>query len=124
MLLLSKYIAKHEYKPNQKYFSIDDLIAGAKKITKGLGKKISISKKDRSFHFFKVRIGSKVKGRMIVFFVLENTKVVPLLIRLKKDKKIGMNMSPENPNVVSQINKNLDYVIKDIENDNFEEFEI
>jgi hypothetical protein len=59
-----------------------------------------------------------------VFIVSGNGKIVPLLIRLKKDKKLGMNMSANNPHVVDQLNKNLDRVLMDIENGNFEEFEL
>ena len=124
MLILSQYIAKHELMPLYQYFSIKDVIDGAKKVIKGLGQQISPSKAYKSFRFFKVRIGSSTKGRMIVFVLTENQKVVPLLIRLKKDKKMGMNMAANNPNVVTQIDKNLEQVIKDIENGHFEKFEL
>ncbi|MBD3330877.1 hypothetical protein GF354_05105 [Candidatus Peregrinibacteria bacterium] len=122
MLILSSYIANREFKPLQKSFSIDDLLDGARKVVKGLAQKVSIGRYD--FQFFKVRIGSKVKGRMIVFAVSKNQKIVPLLIRLKKDKKVGMNMSANNPFVVDQINRNLDQVLLDIEKGEFEEFEL
>jgi len=121
MLILSRYIAKHELRSLRQYFSIEDLIDGAKKVIKGLGQQISPYKNHKSFSFFKVRIGSSVKGRMIVF-VVSNKKVVPLLIRLKKDKKMGMNMSANNPDIVAQIDKNLTQVISDIESGDFEEF--
>lgn len=122
MLILSKYIIKHELKPLSKYFSIDDLIDGAKKVIKGLGQEVNPSKVPKSYKFFKVRIGGRVKGRMIVFIVAGNQKVAPILIRLKRDKKIGMNMSTSNPHVVELIDRNVQRVIKDIENGNFEEF--
>ena len=93
MLILSRYIAKHEFKPLQKYFNIDDLLNGARKVLNGLGQEVSALKRKDGYRFFKVRIGGRVKGRMIVFVVSESLKVVPLLIRLKKDKKLGMNMS-------------------------------
>lgn len=122
MLILSRYIAKHEFKPLQKVFKIDDLIDGARKVKRGLAKKIKAG--NSKFHFFKVRIGSKVKGRMIVFAVSRNNKIVPLLIRLKKDKKLGMNMSANNSAVIAQLDKNLNKVLIDIERGSFEEFEI
>ncbi|MFH1534247.1 MAG: hypothetical protein ABID64_04940 [Nitrospirota bacterium] len=122
MLILSSYIDKHELKPLQKYFSIDDLSRGAQKVLRGLGQKITPLKEKGEYHFFKVRIGNGVKGRMIVFVVSKSRKVVPLLIRLKKDKKMGMNMSANNPHVVSQIEKNLEHVIEDIEQGKFKEF--
>lgn len=121
MLILSRYIEKHEFCPLQKYFSTEDLLDGAQKVIKGLGQKISSANKN--FRFFKVRIGRGVKGRMIVFVVSQNKKVVPLLIRLKKDKKMGVNMSAQNPHVVSQIEKNLEHVIDDIKQGKFKEFD-
>jgi hypothetical protein len=124
MLILSHFIDKHEFKPLQKYFSTEDLKYGVKKILKGLGQKINPLKKNVGYHFFKVRIGKNVKGRMIVFVVLESKKVVPLLIRLKKDKKSGMNMSAQNPYIVARIENNLEYVIRDIEEGKFEEFDL
>lgn len=124
MLILTKYIAKHEFKPLQKHFTIEDIIEGGRKVVKGLGQKIKPHGKSVKFRFFKIRIGSAVKGRMIVFLVSENKKVVPLLIRLKKDKKLGMNMSADNPNVIAQIDKNLEHVLDDIAKGKAEEFEL
>lgn len=59
---------------------------------------------------------------MIVFVLTENKKVVPVLIRLKKDKIFGMNMAMNNPAVVSQINKNLDRILDDMGNKAYQEF--
>lgn len=120
MLILSDYIVKHELKPLKGQLESDDLLVGAKKVLNGLEKGINFRK---GFKFFKVRIGSKTKGRMIVF-VVAGKKVVPVLVRLKKDKKFGMNMSANNSVVIDQINKNLENVIKNIEEGNFQEFEI
>lgn len=122
MLILTQYISKHELKPLRKYFSVDDLVEGANKVVKGLGQQIKPAKDHKDFKFFKVRIGSSVKGRMIVFVVSSNSKVVPLLIRLKKDKQIGMNMAANNPLVADQVERNLAHVINDIENGKYEEF--
>lgn len=119
MLVLTKYILKNQLKPLSKHFTVKDLVKGARKVLKGLGNKIS-TPNNKNFSFYKVRIGSIVKGRMIVFLTTNN-KIVPLLIKLKKDKKMGMNMSANNPYVVEQIDKNLKQVIRDIENGDFEE---
>lgn len=61
---------------------------------------------------------------MIAFVVIGSHKVVPLLIRLKKDKKMGMNMSAQNPHVIVQIEKNLDHVLEDMKNGDFKEFDL
>ncbi|MEK7524244.1 MAG: hypothetical protein AAB588_04425 [Patescibacteria group bacterium] len=79
-------------------------------------------RKLQGFQFFKVNIGSRDGARMVVFVLTENKKVVPVLIRLKKDKRFGMNMAMNNPIVVDQINKNLDHILADIEKKRYEEF--
>jgi len=122
MLILSEYIAKHEFKPLRKYFNINDLLDGADKVLKNLAIPTKSPKNLPGFKFFKIRIGRKVKGRMIVFMVTENKKVVPILIRLKKDKVFGMNMAMNNREVVRQINTNLDHVLKDIQGKKYQEF--
>lgn len=124
MLILTSYIAKHEFEPLQKFFSIDDLLNSARKVLKGLGQQVTPLKSAHGYRFFKVRIGSGSKGRMIVIVISKNNKIVPLLIRLKKDKKFGMNMSAQNPNVVAQVEKNLEHVINDIEQKQFKEFDL
>ena len=122
MLIFSKYIAQHEFKPLKKHLKIEDIFEGARKAIKGLGQQIKLPNKNAKFYFAKVRIGTNNSGRMIVFLVAGNNKVVPLLIRLKKDKQLGMNMSANNPKVVTQMDKNLSHVLKDIEEGKFEEF--
>ncbi|MFA6305529.1 MAG: hypothetical protein WC651_02250 [Candidatus Gracilibacteria bacterium] len=122
MLVLTQYIAKHEFKPLQRFLGINDLSKGAEKVLKGLVPEIRPPQKIPSFKFFKVRIGKDNNSRMIVFVATENRKVVPVLIRLKKDKIFGMNMAMNTPKVVDQINKNLDHVLEDIEEERYQEF--
>ena len=122
MLIISKYIAKHELKPLLKHFGVDDIIEGAEKVLRNITIAIKPPQKLPGFQFFKVRVGEKDQGRMIVFMMIENRKVVPLLIRLKKDKIFGMNMAMNNPRVVDQIKKNLSRVLSDIQQKKYEEF--
>lgn len=124
MLIFPQYIAKHEWKPLRTYFDLEDIVNGARKVLKHLAQEIKPPRKLENFCFFKVRIGKKVHGRMIVFIVANNQKVVPLLIRLKKDKIFGMNMSMNNQEVVKQLNSNLDRVLDDIEKQRFTNYEI
>jgi hypothetical protein len=97
-------------------------LEGTGKVLKNLAIETKAPKNMSGFKFFKVRIGRKVKGRMIVFMVTENKKIVPILIRLKKDKIFGMNMAMNNQEVVRQINTNLDHVLKDIQSKKYQEF--
>ncbi len=124
MLVLSRYVAKHELAPLSRFVSLEDLLVGAQKIVKGLGVEVKAPVKTGAFRFFKVRIGQRGGGRMIVFFVTATQKVVPLLIRLKKDKVLGMNMAMNNPAVVDQVRKNMAHVLDDIKHGAFEEFSL
>ncbi len=120
MLILARYVATHELGPLSRYVTLDDVLEGARKVQKGLAQETKPPVK--GFRFFKVRIGARNSGRMIVFLATENQKVVPVLIRLKKDKIFGMNMAMNNPRVVQQMKKNMDTILDDIQNKNYEEF--
>jgi len=124
MLILTKYIAKKEYKPLNKHLNIDDLLDGAKRVIKGLAVETKPPRDIPNFRFFKVRIGKRNSVRMIVFLVTTNQKIVPVLIRLKKDKIFGMNMAMNNPYVVQQINKNLDRILDDLKNNDYQSFDL
>ena len=122
MLILTQYIAKREFKPLGRFVKLDELLDGARKVIKGLAVETAPPQKLHGFRFFKVRIGKKNSARMIVFVATENKKVVPVLIRLKKDKIFGMNMAMNNPEVVRQISANLDHVLADIQKKQYQEF--
>ncbi len=124
MLVLTEFIAKHELKPLSRYLELDDILAGAQKVIKGLAVETKPPRNLHGFRFFKVRIGKRGKARMIVFLVTENEKVVPVLIRLKKDKIFGMNMAMNNPEVVKKISANIDCILDDIKNKKYEEFKV
>ena len=120
MVILTQYVAKHEWALLRRVLTLEDVLEGAQKVHKGLGVEVkSILKGTR---FYKVRIGKKGDARMIVFLVTENQKIVPVLIRQKKDKIFGMNMAMNNPQVLEQIRKNLTHIVDDIEKGKYEEF--
>lgn len=120
MLILTDYIARHELERLEKHITISDILKGAEKVLKGLAVEIKAPAPD--FRFFKVRIGRHNAGRMVVFLVTASQKLVPLLIRLKKDKIFGMNMAMNNPAVVRQIDLNLERVLEDIKKKKVKEF--
>ena len=122
MLLLTKYIAKHELAPLSRFIDLEDLLDGAEKALKGLATEVKAPSNARGFRFFKIRVGKRNGARMIVFLVTETQKVVPVLIRLKKDKVFGMNMAMNNEKVVDQLTKNVYRILDDIEAEEYEEF--
>lgn len=124
MLILTATIAKHELEPLARSLGLDDILEGARKVQKNLAQEVKPLQDSEGNRFFKVRIGSRVSARMIVFMVTENRKVVPILIRLKSDKLFGMNMAMNNPAVVAQCEKNFSHVREDIKQKRFESFNI
>lgn len=120
MVILTQYIAKHEWTPLRSSVTLEDIVEGAQKVRKGLA--VETKSMLKGARFYKVRIGKKGGARMIVFLATESQKIVPILIRLKKDKLFGMNMAMNNALVVKQIQKNLDHIIDDMEKKQYEEF--
>ncbi len=122
MLVITDFIANHELRPLKRYLNIEDVFAGAQKVIKGLGVETRPPRHLSGFRFYKVRLGSGQSARMIVFVVVENQKVVPIIIRLKKDKVFGVNMAMNNPVLIKQINRNLDQVLADVDAKRYQEF--
>ncbi len=120
MVILTQYIAKHEWGPVRRMVTLEDIVEGSQKVQKGLA--VETKSMLKGSRFYKVRIGKKGDARMIVFLATESQKIVPVLIRLKKDKLFGMNMAMNNAHVVEKIRKNLDHIIDDMEKGKFEEF--
>ena len=46
------------------------------------------------------------------------------MLRMKKDKKIGTNMSAQNPKFLKILKKNNAKIIEDLKNNNYEEFDL
>ena len=124
MVVLTQYVSRHELAPLWRYLTLEDVLAGSQKVSQGLAVTTKPPRPLPGFRFYKVRLGKQQSARMIVFVVLENKKIVPLLIRLKKDKLLGMNLAMNNPALVRALNKNLDQVLNDIERKNYQEFPI
>lgn len=124
MLIVTRFIAQHELKPLRRQIVLNDLLDGARKVKKGLGIPIKSPQSLEGYRFYKVRIGKKNLARMMVFLDTDDGKIVPVLIRLKKDKTFGMNMAMNNPVVVIQINKNLKAILMDMEYKQYEKFSL
>jgi len=120
MLILSRYIAKHELDALSRTIALRDVLDGATKVKKGLA--IATKPPVQGYRFYKVRIGQRNAARMIVFLITDNQKIVPILIRLKQDKVFGANMAMNNPRVVEQIRKNMEKIMEDIQAGRYEEY--
>lgn len=124
MLVLTRTIARHELKPLDRFLTFHDVLEGARKVYRGLGIEVKPPSSLSRIRFYKIRIGKKNNARMIIFMQTENNKMVPVLIRLKKDKIFGMNMSMNNSAVIAQINKNLVGIFDDIRKKDYQEFSL
>lgn len=100
------------------HFPKEILLKVAIKTAKGLGKKIGgvgdgvLLKNSLT--------GKGGAGRVVFLFLKNKEEITFLLLALKKDKKIGENITLKNAAVKKEIEKNLDLVAKDAAKDNLE----
>lgn len=123
MIVVTKFFLKSEFKPVKNKIGLIDVFEGVKRIEKDLAINIKAPVKFPNLRFFKVRVGKLVKARMIVFLKIGSNKFVPIVLRLKKDKVFGMNMSMNNKVLVDLINVNFEKIIEDLKNGDFELFD-
>lgn len=122
-LILTAFIRKAEFEPLQKTFPLDVVKIAAKKCFEGLGTKIKSSTKISSTILKKIPLTSAGgAGRATFLLQIVDNNAILVMLRLKNDKKIGENMSIDNPKFKNVFDKNLSLLIKDIENGDYEEF--
>ena len=94
ILILTDSFLTKEYIPVSRFFSIKHLNRAAIKC-KSSGVEMSnlgyIGAK-----VIKVRISGKPAGRLVFFVEVENERYIPIVLRLKKDKIFGENLSMQN----------------------------
>jgi hypothetical protein len=123
--VLTASIKKAEFESLEKIFSLEVVKIAAKKSLEGLGKEIKSSLKISSTILKKIYLTSTGgAGRAVFLLQIGNKKAVLVMIRLKSDKQIGANMTLKNPKFKKLLDKNLSLVIRDIENGDFEEFDL
>jgi hypothetical protein len=116
--ILPDSILEKEIHPLQEIFSTATLVKSAKKVVKGLG--IQIPGAPKGMRFVKMKLTSvHGSGRVLFLVQVENSYLLPLLLRDKKDK-VGINMSPRNSAFLKEVEKNLDHALNDIEKGKFE----
>jgi len=124
-LIITASIKGAEFEPLQNIFSLNVIKAAAKKASTGLGKTIKSSSKIPATCLKKIPLtSSKGAGRTVFLLQLKNKKTVLVMIRLKNDKKIGRNMTIQNPKFKKALNKNINLILKDLSKGNYEEFEL
>lgn len=124
-LILTASIRKAEFEPLQQTFSLEVIKIAAKKCLEGLGTKIKSSTKIYSTTLKKIPLTSTGgAGRAVFLLQIVDDKAILVMIRLKNDKIVGENMSVDNTKFKKVFDKNLNLLITDIEENNYEEFEL
>ena len=122
MLIICKSIQIKELKPLEHYFDIKAIKSAAIKAQKGLGDIISSPIKNS--HIIKIYLTGKPAGRICFLIFTKQGDIVPLILRLKKDKKIGKNMSIQNSSFKKILKKNIKLALNDIKTDKYTEIEL
>lgn len=122
-ILLCKSILKNEVSPLLKYFSRGDIKKYVNKVKKGLGTEIKGSTIPGTKIVKVYMTGTSTAGRMIVLIYVQKQYYLPVIVRLKKDKIVGRNLSTKNESFQELLEKNLEAVQQDLQNRDFEELE-
>ena len=117
-LILTKSFLKRELKPLKKYYTIEDIKKTTKKIPSSSIRLSHLGYKEGEL--IKLRLVSKTAGRIIIYAYKQKELIVPVILRLKKDKIIGENLSLNNTKAKSLILDMLDKTMNDINNDDYE----
>ena len=112
MIIFTDSFLQKELKPLKLYYSINDIKKAAQKIHTSAVSLANFGYKD--VELYKMRMPSRVSGRLIVFVFVIDERIVPLVVRLKSDKSFGQNLSLNNPKGKALIIDNLRRSFKDI----------
>lgn len=120
-IILCHSILNREINPLVRYFSKGDIRKYAKKAAKGLGIEIKGSTIPSTKLVKVYMTGKRGVGRMIVLIYVKKNYYIPVVVRLKKDKIVGTNLSKGNKVFQNLLEKNLSFVVKDLKEGNFDE---
>lgn len=118
MIVITESFKKRELKKVAVYFTIADIKEAVRKIPSS-GIRMGSGGFDHCC-IYKVRIGSKPAGRMIIFLEVEKDYFIPVVIRLKNDKIFGENLSMENKQAKALIIGNIYRALDDLQQGKYE----
>ena len=122
LLILTDSFIKKEFKSLKKYYNINDI---KKTVLKAKIKPDSLSSLGyKNGKLLKLRVVNKVSGRMAVYVFTGNNWIIPIVLRLKKDKIFGKNLAINNKKTKILILKMLDLTMNDIEKKNYIKIEL
>lgn len=124
-LIITDSINKAEFEPLKKTFGLEIIKVAAKKSLQGLGDKIKSSFKIPATTLSKIYLTSSGSaGRAIFLLQINREKSVLVIIRAKKDKQIGFNMTIKHQKFQKILDKNLSLIISDLEKGLYTEYDI
>ena len=116
-LILTKSFLKRELKPLRKYYTVEDIKKTTKKIPSS---SISLSRLGyKEGKLIKLRLVSKTAGRIIIYVYKQKELIIPVVLRLKKDKILGENLSLNNTKAKSLILDMLNKTMDDVKNGDY-----
>ena len=116
-LILTKSFLKRELKPLKKYYTIEDIKRTIKKISSSPVRLSHLGYKEGEL--MKLRLVGKIARRIIIYAYKQKELIVPVVLRLKKDKIIGENLSLNNAKAKLLILDMLDKTMDDVKNGDY-----
>ena len=124
-LIITQAIEKTELLPWKKVFPLEVIQKAAKKALKGIGRNIRSSAKLPKTHLKKLNLtGPGGAGRVIFLLEVDSEVTVLVLIRAKNDKMIGANMTIKNSSFKKLLAKNIDLILRDLDSEQYDEYEL
>lgn len=124
-LIITASVKELEFEPLKGIFTLEVVKVAAKRSLQGLGSNIKSSIKIPKTILKKIYLTSVGgAGRAVFLLQISSRKSVLVMIRAKNDKKIGANMTIDNPKFKKALDKNLDLILSDLVKGNFEEYEL
>ena len=124
-LIITGYINEQEIKPLERNIHFEKIKDAARKAASGLGIVMSSALLPKGSSFRKIKIATK-EGAFRSLLMVRNQKddIILVMLREKKDKKVGMNFSFYNPLFEAIVDRNVFKIFEDIESGNYIEYEL
>ncbi len=118
MIIITKSFREKELRNVSQYFHLEQV---AKAVMRAASSGIEMGNLGFSdCKILKVRMGGKPAARMIIFLQIRDQFEIPVVLRLKKDKIFGENLSLQNTAARNLIAKNILLALEDIDQNQYE----
>jgi hypothetical protein len=123
-LYICKSIYKNELKFLEKEIPLEKIKEAASKAKKGLGINIKGSQ-IKETKLIKIYLTTIKGAARLIFLLMINKEIyIPVILRLKKDKLIGENITIKNKFFENLLSKNLDLIFEDLKNNEYIKYQL